>query len=409
MRTRGPVLLLGLALAACGIKGAPPRPGTPKPVSDLRVEGRDGAVRISWRGRTAGGVRGFDVLRQVRSTQERTFFEKIGTLEPAGTRRYAFFDRALAEGATYVYRVRPRRDDPAPSAVRYTGPQRELTWSAPPEPPTGLKSEPLNAGARLSWDPVPDVDGYRVYSLESAGGPARQEPINRGLIDGTSWTAVVLPDGRSRCYAVRAVKLPPPLAEAREAGPEPLVPPVEDEAEEEEGGTEVEMIEAPDDDVEAPTGAEVGDAAAQGITIPRSNAARELRRAVSELAGEGPLPGLESRSSEESCVTPGLTEPPPAPKRVRSAVVVEGVSLTWAKSTGEDVAGYHVERAEVDANGVPIEKYVRVTEKPVESVGYVDRAARRGARYRYQVRAVDSAGSEGLPSTPTDPIQFNPL
>lgn len=410
MGKRGPVLLLGLALAACGIKGAPPRRGDPKPVSDLRVEGRDGAVRVSWRGRTAGGVRGFDVLRQVVSKQ-RTYFEKIGTLDPAGTRRYVFFDRSLTEETTYTYRVRPRRDDPAPDEIRFTGPQGEFTWTAPPEPPTGLKSQPLNAGVRLTWDPVPDADGYRVYQLESSAGSARAEPLNRGLIDGTAWTAVALADGRSLCYVVRAVKLPPRLAEQREEGPPALVPPEEEEGEEagEGEGRATRTIEVPGDEVEAPTGAEVMDAAAQGITIPRSNLARDLRRAVSELAGEGPLPGIESGSSEETCATPGLTEPPPPPKRVRTAIVAEGISLTWAKSTGEDVAGYHVERADVDATGVATGKYVRLTGNPVESVGYVDRAATRGARYRYQVRAVDSAGSEGLPSTPTDPIQFNPL
>ena len=399
---RGPVLLLGFALSACGIKGAPPRPSAAKPVSDLRIEGRDGAVRISWRGRTAGGVRGFDVLRQEQSKQ-RTYFEKIGSVEPAGTRRYEVYDRAPAEGATYVYRVRPRLDDPSPDAIRFTGPQGELTWSAPLEAPTGLKASPLNAGARLSWDPVADADGYRVYQLEASRGPARSEPTNRGLIDGTAWTAVALSDGRRLCYVVRAVKLPARLAEAREQNAEVFLEP---EPTPQPGGSNV---EAPDDEVEAPSGAEVADAAAQGITIPKQNVARELRRAASELVGEGPLPGIESASSEETCVTPGLTEPPPPPKRVRSAVVADGISLTWAKSTGEDVAGYHVERAEVDANGVPVEKFVRITETPVGSVGYVDRAARRGARYRYQVRAVDSAGSEGLPSTTTDPIQFNPL
>ena len=200
---------LALGLAACGIKGAPPRKGAPAPVSDLRVEGRDGGVRISWRGRTAGGVKSFDVLRRLDADgKERTFFEKIGTLDRAGNRRYEIFDRALVAGERYEYRVRPRRDDPAGTAVRYTGPQGEFTWEEPLDPPTGVKSQPLNAGTRLTWDVVPGADGYRVYQLVAAGGAAKGEPNNRGLIDNTSWVAVALPDGKPVCYVVRAVKLP---------------------------------------------------------------------------------------------------------------------------------------------------------------------------------------------------------
>lgn len=378
--------LAGLALAACGIKGTPPVPKDPKAVSDLRIEGRDGAVRVSWKGRTAGGVTAFDVLRRVESKESGVYFERLHSLAPAGTRRYIYFDRAAAVGSTYTYRVRPRRRDPEPSELRFSGPQGLITWVDPPEAPTDVKSVPLNAGARLSWNPAPGVDGYRVYELEPDKTP-KAEPANRGLIDKTSWVAVALPDGKGVCYVVRGVKLPERLAEARNA-----------------------VVTEPDDSVEAPTGAEVGDAAAVGLVIPRGNAGREMARAVSELAGEGPLPGIESVSSETTCTTPGLTEPPPPPKRVTPAIIAEGISLTWHNSPGEEVVGYHVERQEMNADGTPKDKtYVRLTdEKPVNAVGYIDREVKKGASYRYQVRAIDAAGAEGPVSTPTKVVRFNP-
>lgn len=377
--------LAGLALAACGIKGTPPVPKDPSAVSDLRIEGRDGAVRVSWRGRTAGGVIAFDVLRRV-ETDGIVHFQKLASIPPAGTRRYFHFDRTPASGSTYLYRVRPRRRDPEPSELRFSGPQGLITWQEPPQPPTDVASVPLHAGARLSWNPEPGADGYRVYELYPDKTPHR-EPANRGLIDKTNWVAVALPDGKGICYVVRAVKLPARLAEARTAA-----------------------VTAPDDSVEAPSGAEVGDAAAIGLVIPRGNAGREMTRAVSELVGEGPLPGIESVSSDPTCTTPGLTDPPPPPKRVTAAVIEDGISLTWHGSPGEEVVGYHVERQEMNADGTPKDKvYQRLTDdKPVNAVGYIDRDVTKGASYRYQVRAIDAAGAEGPASTPTSTVLFQP-
>ena len=105
---------------------------------------------------------------------------------------------------------------------------------------------------------MPGSDGYRVYALR-ADKSAKDEPANRGLIDKTSWMAVALPDGKAVCYVVRSVKLPERLAEARNAA-----------------------IALPGDEMEAPTGAEGGDAAAVGLVIPRGNAGREIARATSK-------------------------------------------------------------------------------------------------------------------------------
>lgn len=380
---RGVIAGFAVFLGACGIKGTPPQPKDPSAVADLRVEGRDGAVRLSWRGRTSGGVTSFDVLRKL--DQEGVFFEKLGSVPPAGTRTYHYFDRAPAPGASYVYRVRPRRPDPEPSEIRYSGPQGSITWTEPPEAPTDVTSVPLNAGARLSWNPVPATDGYRVYTLKPDKSP-KEEPANRGLIDKTSWMAVALADGKAVCYVVRSVRLPEKLAEARNAA-----------------------VPLPGDEMEAPTGAEVGDAAAVGLVIPRGNAGKQLSRATSELAGEGPLPGVESPSSEETCVTPGLTEPPPPPKLLKVGILKDGMALSWKKSPGEEVVGYHVERRETNKDGTPVDPiFKRLTDVPVSSVVYTDKTVEKGKWYEYRVRAVDAATSEGPPSTPAKPLLFNP-
>lgn len=377
------VAIAGLWLGACGIKGTPPQPKDPSAVSDLRVEGRDGSIRVSWRGRTSG-VSGFDVLRRTEA-EERVYFEKLASLRAAGTKRYEFYDRKPEVGTTYVYRVRALPKESEASSLRYTGPQGMITWAAPPEPPTGLRAEPLNAGARLSWDPVPGADGYRIYEMDSER-VLESEPTNRGLVEKTSWVAVALATGKGQCWVVRAVKLPERLAEARNAN-----------------------VASPDDDIEAPTGAEVTDAAATGLVIPRGNAGKEITRAVSELAGEGQLPGVESASSEPACTTPGLTEPPPPPKRVNVAILDSGMSVSWKESPSEEVIGYHVERETMNKDGTPIDsRWIRRTEAPVNVKVYLDKQVKVGATYRYQVRAVDAAGSEGAPSTPSAPKTFQP-
>jgi hypothetical protein len=376
-------------VAACGLKGNPPNPRAPAAVADLRVEGRDGAVRIGWKGATLAGrerIRSFDVLRRAEEPGVETIFERVGSVKPSGVKRYSFVDDGERKpGIIYWYRVRPRvGGDLIPENLRYVGPEDSITWLAPLPAPAGLTLTPLRGSARIQWQPVEGASGYRVYRLDTAGN-ALAEPANRGLLDHTEWVAVALEDGKKACFVVRAVS---GLDQAKLAIPPP------------HPGADL------PDDPDAPSGAELDAAAGQGIPIPRENIPASFRRATQELLGEGALPGVESHSSDASCVTPGVTAPPPAPRLPKVAPIAEGISFTWRPSPGEEVVGYYVERRDV-VDGKPSGEWTRLNTEPVTGSGYVDHDVKPGMSYQYQVRAVDASGTLGKATSPKD-ATYNP-
>lgn len=385
------LLVIGAAagLVSCGLRGTPPVPRPPAAVSTLRVEGRDGGVRISWKAGAIDGVKAFDVLRLVDEPGVETRYTKLGTVPVRGAdRRYSFVDRSPAVGKTHRYRVRPVTGNAsAVSALRYAGPEDEMTWAAPPPAPTGVKGTALHLAARVTWDPVPEAEGYRVYVV-ATDGTAAAEPSHRGPLDRTEWMAIGLENGVPRRFVVRSVRGFAPRAAVT---PRPADPAL-----------------AGDDGAQAPSAAEVSDAAAQGIGIPAQRLPGELQRAGRELLGEGPLPGIESASSEVVTVTPGATEPPNAPKLLRAATSAEGVSLSWRPSTTEQVVGYVVDRRTVGKDGKPAGDWVRITPEPDPRTSYLDRTVKKGIWYEYRVRAVDGAGTEGALSTPSRPEQHKP-
>jgi fibronectin type 3 domain-containing protein len=92
-------------------------------------------------------------------------------------------------------------------------------------------------------------------------------------------------------------------------------------------------------------------------------------------------------------LTPTDTFPPSAPDGLR-AVVGEGtVELSWSASPESDTAGYHVYRS--SASGTP----VRLTSAPLATPAFSDRNVQSGARYAYNVSAVDEKGNESPHST----------
>ena len=107
--------------------------------------------------------------------------------------------------------------------------------------------------------------------------------------------------------------------------------------------------------------------------------------------------GLDVRSglSEPTCVTFIDTFAPAAPEGL-TAVGSDGVvSLIWRPNDEEDLAGYLVLRALA-----PGETLQPLTTVPVIETTYRDTTAEPGLRYRYVVRAVDTAPlpNIGLPS-----------
>jgi hypothetical protein len=396
IRRAARVCVLAFGAAACGLKGGAPSVRPPAPVGALVVEGRDGAVRVRWESNPLARIGGsrvasFDVLRREEDPSERNFFVKVGSV-PAGdgaATTHLFVDPAPPADAQLVYRVRARASsEPPTDQEAYSGPQEAIHWVPPLPPPRGVQAVPLHLSVRLSWNPVDGANGYRVYTLDSAG-VASAEPVNRGTLDRTNFVVFGLVDGKPVRLAVRSVRI--------EAVSPPTAAPTPALASDASGGRQVPP---------APSGNEVGGAAEYGISIPASEVPETFKRLAAAVTGEGPLPGVESVSSTVLLITPGLTEPPPAPRQLKLAITATGIALSWRPSSGEQVVGYHVERREPGTRK-PIDVFQRRTTEPVAGTGYLDTDVKKGVSYEYQVRAIDESGTEGRP-TESKTITFTP-
>ena len=99
---------------------------------------------------------------------------------------------------------------------------------------------------------------------------------------------------------------------------------------------------------------------------------------------------LESPPSETACTTFVDTFAPPPPANLAAVGSEGGVSLIWDPSPGSDVAGYLIMRGEIGAAGPPA-TLTQLTAQPIRETTYRDDTPRRGARYVYAVVAIDGA------------------
>jgi hypothetical protein len=99
---------------------------------------------------------------------------------------------------------------------------------------------------------------------------------------------------------------------------------------------------------------------------------------------------LESTPSATACTTFTDTFAPPPPANLAAVGSEGGVSLIWDPSPGADVAGYLVLRGELGAAGAPA-TLAPITAQPIRDSTYRDDTPRRGLRYVYAVIAVDGA------------------
>jgi hypothetical protein len=110
-----------------------------------------------------------------------------------------------------------------------------------------------------------------------------------------------------------------------------------------------------------------------------------VSRPVRVLAGNGS--SEESEEEEDDTFA--------APPRPAAAFGAGGVFLTWARSTGVDVVGYHVYRR------TESESFVRLTpeDSPLETTEYLDAGVVDGQGYYYRITGVDASGTnETAPS-----------
>lgn len=99
---------------------------------------------------------------------------------------------------------------------------------------------------------------------------------------------------------------------------------------------------------------------------------------------------LESAPSATACATFTDTFAPPPPANLAAVGSEGGVSLIWDPSPGADVTGYLVLRGEVGAAGATA-MLAAITAQPIGETTYRDETPRRGVRYVYAVIAVDGA------------------
>lgn len=96
----------------------------------------------------------------------------------------------------------------------------------------------------------------------------------------------------------------------------------------------------------------------------------------------------ESAPSNEACVTPADTFPPPAPGGLVALATPGAISLTWDAVTAADLAGYIVLRGEGSGD-----RLQPLMAEPVAGTSFTDQTAKAGVRYFYAVVAVDGAAS----------------
>jgi hypothetical protein len=104
-------------------------------------------------------------------------------------------------------------------------------------------------------------------------------------------------------------------------------------------------------------------------------------------------PKILGAPAEEASVNYRDVFPPPAPRRLDALSEGKLIRLVWDPVTVSDLAGYAIFRAEGDA---PL---TRLNPQLIKETFFNDESVAAGRRYRYVIKAVDTAGNES-PASP---------
>lgn len=121
---------------------------------------------------------------------------------------------------------------------------------------------------------------------------------------------------------------------------------------------------------------------------------RTARYAISVMA-TADAPVVESALSDPILVEPRDIFPPAVPAQLEAFGLAEVIHLRWDANRESDLKGYWLSRSDS-----PQEIGSRITEKPIEQTGYVDRNVEQRKTYYYRLTAVDQLGNESKPSAP---------
>jgi len=370
-----PAILLSLVAAACGKKGdpSPPLPRGPNAIKDLKVdqEGGEAVLTFSYPDRLLNGqpltdLDSIEIFRLAGATAGMTGVPApgpragSGTLDraPGGAARRAAVAARMAEEGFYREAVAVAKLSVAELARKTRG-------------ASIVYRDPLLT--LLAKSAAPPSLGYAVVSVRKTG---EKSPLSN--------IAIVTPDippGPPQILAITAEQgrvclewLPP---ETDMAGREAKI-----------GGYKVYRRALADDAYDAPLtpapwpGTCYVDAAAPyGGTIVYT-----VRATLPDK------PSIEGLPAAEAGLEYRDVYPPPAPKRLDALSEGKLVRLFWDPVGVADLSGYLVFRAEGDG------AFQRLTPQPLKDSFTTDEAVRPGVRYRYTVRAVDTAGNVGPPS-----------
>ena len=231
----------------------------------------------------------------------------------------------------------------------------ELPLFALPDPPTRLAFGTTATSLTLQWEPSGGLLGWLMDKAFAQELPPFPEPLRPAIAAPVARAAQPeLPPGPT-LYNVY-----------REIAPDPLILP---------DGTPTRIWLTA-----APRPLNLAPQPALSFSDPIDVDGRERCYEVRAVRG-----GFESAPSERLCVTPIDTTPPAAPAGL-AAIVTEGaINLIWEPNVEEDLGGYVVLRR--DAADATL---LQLTPTPISDTRYTDRGVTAGARYTYEVRAVDT-------------------
>ena len=292
-------------------------------------------------------------------------------------------------------------------------------------PPTDLTASAGESDVTLSWSASPDsdIEGYNVYrSTRPFGTPDDATQLNGALLSDLSYVDNSVTEGTSYIYRVAAVdadgteSVLSDAAEATVGSPNAAPDAVADSYAATAGQTLTVdaasgvLANDSDPDGDGLTASLVSDVASGTLTLNADGSFTYT--ANSGFTGEDAFTYAArdtNGGSAEANVTFTVEEagatPPAAPTDLAATATGAQIDLSWTASPAEDVAGYHVYRAETSFSD-PADA-TKLTSSLLTDVSYVDTDVTGGTTYVYRVTAVDATGNESALSaeasaTPTE-------
>ena len=376
---------LVLATAACGKKGdpSPPLPRGPNAIKDLSAEqvGGEALLAFTYPDRLLNGqpltdLQSIEIYRLAGATPSMAQPHPVtasagapvgtgggggagalGSAPGAGARRLATAARAAEQGY-YRDAVPVARLSVAEIAMRTHG-------------ATILYRDPLLA--LLTKEPAPHSLGYAAVSVRKTG--------DRSPLSNIAILAPDIPAGPPVILKVTAeegrICLEWLAPETDMAGKPARI-----------GGYKVYRRQLSDDEYDAPlTPTPILGTAFVDTSAPYAGPLAYTVRAT--LPGK---PRIEGLPAAEAALDYRDIYPPPAPRRLDALSEGTIVRLAWDPVPASDLAGYIVFRAEGEAAAV------QLNPQPIKESFLTDEHVKAGTRYRYTVRAIDTAGNVSPPS-----------